>query len=336
MLHLHEVVGRPWAVQGEVAHQVRDLYNRGGIAALRQLAEVRALISQKRLDALESAWTAAFESPEARIIAGPKEREDGPTAGPRSNTRRAGNVAVIPLFGMITHRGEIVDCAPTASSMAYGQEVRAAAADAQIEAIVLEGDTPGGEVIGVPEAAAAIRDARAVKPVVAVANGVAASAGYWLLSQADEFLVTLSGMVGSIGVYGLHEDVSQALAAQGVKVTLVSAGKYKVEGNSFEPFSDEARGAMQADVNRYYDMFVKDVARGRKVSVDAVRGGFGEGRMVGAKAAVDQGMATGIGGVEEAVRRASALARERAKGGASAMTVAEAQALRLRRDRAEG
>ena len=86
-------------------------------------------------------------------------------------------------------------------------------------------------VYGVAELADQIQSARASKPVVAIANSLAASAAYWIGCAAGEFYVTPGGEVGSIGVWQAHFDYSQAIASEGVKPTLISAGKYKVEGN---------------------------------------------------------------------------------------------------------
>ena len=84
----------------------------------------------------------------------------------------------------------------------------------------------------------------------------------------------------------------------GVKVTMISAGKFKTEGNEFEPLSDEARAAIQKRVDGYYSSFTGAVAKGRGVTPSAVRGGFGEGRVVGANEAVSLGMADRIGTLE--------------------------------------
>jgi signal peptide peptidase SppA len=221
------------------------------------------------------------------------------------------NVAHIPVLGFITHRGDIVNSVESASSAAIADAARAAAADPAVDAILLEVDSPGGEVYGLAEAAAALREVRAVKPVVTHSNTHALSGGYWLLSQGDEIGVTLSGEVGSIGVFGAHEDKSKALEAAGRKVTLVSAGKYKTERNAYGPLSEEAHAAMQSDVDRYYGLFVADVAKGRRVPVDSVRSGYGEGRVVGAKSAVEQGMATFVGTLDEAFKRAASLGAEK-------------------------
>ncbi|HEV2064048.1 MAG TPA: S49 family peptidase, partial [Thermoanaerobaculia bacterium] len=171
-------------------------------------------------------------------------------------------------------------------------------------------DSPGGEVYGADEAATVIRGVRASKPVVAVANSLAASAAYYLASQANELLVTPSGEVGSIGVYAVHEDWSAALDEGGVKVTFVSAGEGKTDGNDAQPLSDTAKADMQAAVDRYYSMFTAAVAKGRGVSVDRVRSEW-KAKVYGAKQAVEVGMADAVGTLDDAIRRASALARAR-------------------------
>jgi signal peptide peptidase SppA len=223
-------------------------------------------------------------------------------------------VAVVRIVGTLTQRGDMINSVSTRSTDAVAAEVREAAGAQQVDAIVLEIDSPGGEVFGVPEAWQAIREATRQKPVVAVANSFAASAAYYLASAADEIWVTPSGQVGSVGVYALHVDESAALEAMGEKWTFVSAGKYKVEGNPAEPLSEEGQETLQTTVNHYYDMFTRDVARGRgrEIGVDAVRRGFGEGRMVLARPAVEERMADEIGTLDDAIRRAAQLGRARA------------------------
>ena len=132
-------------------------------------------------------------------------------------------------------------------------------------------DSPGGLIDLVPETAALIRTVRETKPVIAVANTYAASAAYWLASQASDLVVTPSGEVGSIGVYMPHLDVSGWEEQQGVKTTLISAGKYKTERSPFEPLSDEAAAAMQDTVDKYYGMFTYGVAVGRGTSAEIGR-----------------------------------------------------------------
>lgn len=278
---IHRVAGRPWAIQAEIALHIRGLVLRDGLGGLRHLAELKHAIHAEHLEA-------------------------------RKGTGRSvsGQVAVISVIGTLTQRGDYIDSEQTRSTSEVADQVAAAVAEPKVDAVVLEFDSPGGEVFGVPEAFASIRASAKLKPVVAHANSVAASAAYYLFCACTEGWVTPSGQVGSLGVYALHRDISKALEMEGEKWTFISAGKYKVEGNPAEPLSPEAEAAFQSDVDRYYDMFARAVALGRSVPVDAVRNGFGEGRMVGAKEAVAQKMADQVGTLDQAIQRAAQLARE--------------------------
>ena len=228
-------------------------------------------------------------------------------AGPRQGARSGGAVAVLPLYGVVAQRMSMMRQVSEggASTTQFAAQFRQAMSDPNIKAVVIDVDSPGGGVYGVAELGAEIRDAVKAggKPIVAVANSLAASAAYWIASQAGELVVTPGGEVGSIGVFTIHEDASRLYDAMGLDVTMISAGKYKVEGNPFEPLSDEAREAMQARVDDYYRMFVSAVAKGRGVSVSAVKGGFGQGRVVGAEEAVKLGMADRVDTLENVIRR---------------------------------
>jgi capsid assembly protease len=219
-----------------------------------------------------------------------------------------GGVAVLPLYGIISprvHDVQDVSAPGGVAAEAFAEAFRQLAADPQVTGIVLDVDSPGGNVLGVPEAVAAIRDANGAKPVWAIANHQAASAAYWLASATDRIVVTPSGEVGSIGVYSYHEDVSKALEMQGVKPTLIKAGPNKAEGLSAFPLGDEATAYIQSRVDDYHAMFVRDVAKGRGVSRETVRESFGGGRMIGAQDAVRLGMADEIGTLENTIRRVS-------------------------------
>jgi signal peptide peptidase SppA len=218
----------------------------------------------------------------------------------RRGPRRAGSVAVVPLYGSIFPRANLfTDMSGGTSLQRFTQTLRELDADPKIASVVIDVASPGGVVDLVPETAELIRGMRT--PVTAVADAEAASAAYWLASQADEMVVTPSGMVGSIGVWTAHEDWSRYEGNLGVETTLIAAGKYKVEANPFEPLGDEARQAIQAMVDEYYDMFVADVARGRNQSPAAVRAGFGEGRMVTAREAVRIGMADRVATLDQVI-----------------------------------
>jgi signal peptide peptidase SppA len=186
----------------------------------------------------------------------------------------------------------------------FRADLSAAMADDNIGSIILDVDSPGGTVDMVPETAAAIAAARGNgKPILAISNTMAASAGYWLASQADELSVTPSGQVGSIGVFTIHEDLSRMAESMGVKTTVISAGRFKTEGNAFEPLSKAAQHAMQTNVNDLYAMFVDQVAAGRNVPAQAVRAGYGEGRMVLAERAQMLGMVDHVETLDEMIAR---------------------------------
>jgi len=225
---------------------------------------------------------------------------------PPEPRRNSGAVAVIPIHGVIEHRSSfLLELFGGSSVEDIRGMLRQAVADPQFSAIVLDIDSPGGGVAGITELAQEIRAARGAKRIVAVANTTAASAAYWLASQANQILVTPSGQVGSIGVYAIHVDISRALDAEGVKVTIISAGDHKTDGNEFEPLTDDARTEMQKRVDAFDAQFVGDVAKGRGVPESKVRSDYGQGAVLLAKDAVAAGLADGIGTLDDALRLAN-------------------------------
>lgn len=217
-------------------------------------------------------------------------------------------VAVVPVYGVLAHRAYAVanTSRPLTSTETLAQQLRAVAADPEVGTIVMDVDSPGGSVFGVQELGDVLADIRgnSGKHLVAVANNMAASGGYWIASQAHELVVTPSGMVGSIGVIVPHTDNSAMRERVGVKTEYISAGKYKAEGFNDGPLTDEARAHLQGQVDAYYAAFTKAVARGRGVDVSTVRGeAFGEGRMRLAAEAVKAGMADRVATLEDTIAR---------------------------------
>lgn len=245
-------------------------------------------------------------------------------------TPTAEGVAVIPIHGMVTHRGlsgiEEMFFGAGTSTVALGHAVDSAVADASIGAIVLDIDSPGGTVTGVMEAADKIFQARGSKPVVALANGLAASAAYWLGSQASEFYAIPSGQVGSIGVRAMHIDQSVANEAMGVKVTSITSSKFKDEGSPHAPLSDEARDEIQRRVDAVHGEFVAAVARGRGVTAGTVNRDFGQGRVVSANDAKNSAMIDGVATAEAVISKIMA---RREKGRPTAMAARQIEALKL-------
>jgi signal peptide peptidase SppA len=190
----------------------------------------------------------------------------------------SGGIAVLPLYGVVTQRGNMVDDVSgpgSVSTQQFASALRQALADDSVSQILIDIDSPSGSVYGVSELADEIVSARAQKPVVAIANSLAASAAYWIGCSASEFYVTPGGEIGWIGIWQAHFDYSQAFVTKGVTVTLISAGKYKVEGNPYVPLDEKAQGFMPSRVDDYYASFTKAVARWRGVPISQVRDGMG-------------------------------------------------------------
>jgi signal peptide peptidase SppA len=185
----------------------------------------------------------------------------------------------------------------------FTQSFRAALADESVGGILIDIDSPGGSVYGVQELANEIYNARGQKQIFAIANSLAASAAYWIGSAASEFYATPGGEAGSIGVFAAHQDFSKALESEGVKTTLVSAGKYKVEGNPYGPLGDEARAHMQSRIDSYYGAFTRAVAKNRGVDVATVREGMGQGRTFGASDAKAAGMVDDVATFDQVLSR---------------------------------
>lgn len=212
----------------------------------------------------------------------------------------AGKVAILQMFGMLSQRMGMIEQSSGGTSMErFAVAFDAALQNPEVRSIVLQIDSPGGSVAGTAELAQRIYDARGQKKVVALADSLAASAAYWIGSAAAEFWASPTALVGSIGVVTVHEDISQAAEAAGVRFTVIKAGKFKAEGNPYEPLSEEGLAYAQGTVDDYYSMFVRAVARNRGVSVDAVRNGFGQGRVVRTDPAKAEGMIDRAGTLDD-------------------------------------
>jgi signal peptide peptidase SppA len=206
------------------------------------------------------------------------------------------SIALLRLHGSIRPRGE-------GGMEGFRSRVASIRDNPDIGAAVLDTDGPGGTVAGTPEAAAAIAELAAVKPVIAFIDTLAASATYWIASQASQVWLTPSGEVGSIGVRAMHLDVSKAMANNGMNVTEITStdSPYKAEMSPFAPLSEDALSHIQARANAEHQNFINAVAKGRGVHPDIVRSDFGKGRTVGAEQAVRLGMADRIGSLSDAV-----------------------------------
>ena len=221
---------------------------------------------------------------------------EGKSGSPANVLVTNGNgVAVQKVYGtLIPRAGMMSEFSGGTSVEALSREFDTLMADQSVHTIVLDIDSPGGNVAGIREFGDKIRAARDTKNIVAVANSDACSAAYWLGSQAGAFYATPSARVGSVGAYMMHVDESEKMKQEGVKVTYVSAGENKLDGNPYAPLSDGARERMQERINDTYGQFVEAVAAGRSTSVENVLENYGKGAVLTAKAAEAAGMVDGI------------------------------------------
>ncbi len=208
--------------------------------------------------------------------------------------------ALVPVIGPLIPRGPVGLSRYGATAYeALRDELRRASDDQGVTTIVLMIDSPGGYVTGVDATGEAILAARRVKPVVAVIEGMCASAAYWLASQCDSIIAAPFAQLGSIGALQVHVEASRALDAAGVKVTIIRAGARKADTNPYEPLGDAARADVQAGVDRVRTAFAGAVVAGRAhagLTMAAVLGT--EAAMFDADRALELGLADRIGSLD--------------------------------------
>jgi signal peptide peptidase SppA len=212
-------------------------------------------------------------------------------------------IAVLPVFGVIAKRMNLLmEISGGTSTQLAQRDFQAAVSDSEVREIVLLIDSPGGEVSGIEQFANAISAARGVKPVTALIDGIGASAAYWLASAASRvYVADQTTVVGSIGVVAQHMDSSQRDAKEGVKVTEITAGKYKRIASDRAPLSEEGRQTIQDQVDAIYSVFVDAVAKNRGVSADTVLKNMADGRMFIGKQAIQAGLVDGIATMDQLI-----------------------------------
>ena len=211
-------------------------------------------------------------------------------------------IAVVPVLGPLVARGDwLTELFGASVYGEVGEAVAAALADPSVRGVVMEIDSPGGEVAGMFDLVDRLTSLRASagKPLGAVASENATSAVYAIASAAERIYVSQTGEVGSIGVVSAHIDQSSADAKAELAWTFLHAGARKVDGNPHEPLSDPARASIQADVDALYDQLVSLVARHRNLAPEAVRGT--EAAIYRGRSGIAMGLADRIGTVETAL-----------------------------------
>ncbi|WP_265029647.1 S49 family peptidase [Wolbachia endosymbiont (group A) of Philonthus cognatus] len=202
-------------------------------------------------------------------------------------------IAIIRIYGVLTKKTEAFDHILDMTSYEnIHEEIESALEDKSIETILLDIDSPGGEVNGVFDLADFIYESRAKKRIIAIANDDAYSAAYAIASSAEKIFLTRTSGVGSIGVIASHIDQSGFDEKQGIKYTTIFAGSRKNDLNPHEPMTSESLESLQKEVGRLYGMFVQLIARNRGLSIEKIRST--EAGLYFGEKAVEIGLADGV------------------------------------------
>lgn len=179
--------------------------------------------------------------------------------------------AIIPIRGTLVQRNGLHPYSGMTGYDGIRCKFLHALEDDGVKGIVLDIDSPGGEVAGVFDLADTIYAGRGVKPIWSILNEAAYSAAYCLASAADTITVPRTGGAGSIGVIAMCVDMSAALGKAGIVVNVITHGKRKADGNEFQPLPKEARDRFQADIDTIGELFEDTVARNRGIPASAVK-----------------------------------------------------------------
>lgn len=181
-------------------------------------------------------------------------------------------IAIIPVYGTLVQK--LGTLRPYSGMTGYDGIRRVfltAINDPEVKGICLDIDSPGGEVAGCFDLVDLIYAERGKKPVYAILSENAFSAAYAIASAADKIYVPRTGGVGSVGVIVIHCDWSQHIKDDGLKVSIITYGNRKAESNPYVALSDEAKAAIQHDVDEMGRLFVSTVSRNRGLSETVIR-----------------------------------------------------------------
>lgn len=214
-------------------------------------------------------------------------------------------IAIIPIRGAITPDDPFAAYFGDTSLTAFNKNFQIALKDSSVKAIVLDISSPGGYVYGVEAASNAIFAAKSKKPVIGFTGSLAASAAYWLISACSKVvLASETSEVGSIGVYMAHFDYSEMMDKMGIKVTEITAGKYKGIGSPYVAPTAEELKLMQQDVDYIQTRFVDTaLVRNRGMSQEAALK-VANGLTYSGSEAISLGLADSIQSLQEVIMEA--------------------------------
>jgi len=221
-----------------------------------------------------------------------------------------GNIAIINLTGNLMKQQ--ASLGGGTSTVQARRDIRSAAADSKIAAIMLRIDSPGGTAAGTQELADEIAAANLKKRTESYIEDLGASAAYWSASQAIRITANPTGLVGSIGTYGVIEDYSGYAAKEGVKVHVVRAGDFKGAGTPGTEVTPEQLADMQRIVDGLNDHFIAGVAKGRRTTQKQVRE-WADGRVHLAADAKNMGLIDAVGSFDDALSHLQEFVKNRSK-----------------------
>lgn len=233
-------------------------------------------------------------------------RVNAALAGPKAGSGKVGydlinGVAHVQISGTLVNKLGRIDS--YSGMMGYDgivSRMAAAFADRDVNAILLDMDSPGGEVAGcfdLADMVFAMNARNGGKPIYAHVGEMACSAAYAIASAADKIWIPRTGIAGSIGVIIVHFDQSKSLQDRGISVTVVRAGSRKARGNPYEALDDETLAELQAQIDEVHSIFAGTVSRNRGLSVQNVMDT--EAKVYIGQEAVNMGLADNVGSLSE-------------------------------------
>ncbi len=181
-------------------------------------------------------------------------------------------IAIIPIYGIITISGDsnnILSQGGSTSSDVITAFIKKANEDPQIKGIILEINSPGGEVVASEEIAQAVKNSK--KPVVAWIREVGASGAYWIASASSVIVADRLSITGSIGVLASYIEFSGLFEKYGLTYQKLTSGELKDIGTPFRSLQDNEREILQKKLDLIQDIFISEVAQNRKLSEQKVR-----------------------------------------------------------------
>jgi protease-4 len=214
-------------------------------------------------------------------------------------------------IALIVMRGLISSSIPGNVGDSMVDDVRAALRQARdddrVKAIVLEIDSPGGEVTASDEIYNAVVKARARKPVVIYMDTLAASGGYYISCGGKFLMANETTITGSIGVIIQTLNYEQLFNKVGLASVVFKSGKFKDMLNGARPMTPEERELVQSFVMKTYDKFLGIVAKERSLPADKLRNSIADGRILSGKEALENKLIDGLGQIEDAFGKAKEL-----------------------------